>query len=92
MRRWKHARIVVGEDAVRRTVEIVELTLCNAPPERRADGDHQGDGQRDQEEKDVHRESASAPHTTTSEDKDMPAAATSGVTKPAAAAGIAMAL
>src|SRR5512143_4259452 len=86
--------------------EVVELPALHRPPEPRADQEHQHDGERDQEQQDVHRDSdrsdgggtarrratRSAFATTASDESDMPAAATSGVTRPIAAAGIAIAL
>ena len=94
MLRRRIGRIVVREDPVRRSVHVVELTVGDAPPERRADRERERHGQRNQQEEDVHRwrESDSAPATTASDDSDMPSAATAGVTKPNAAAGIATAL
>ncbi len=113
-RRDRIGGVVVGENPVRRTFEIVELPGSNRPPERRGDQQREHDGQRNQQQEDFHavqpvcdaagaaearpavrtrtRETRSALPTTTSDDADMPIAATSGVTKPAAAAGIAIAL
>ena len=47
--------VVVGEDAVRRAIEIVELTIVRSPPEARADQQHQYHRQRNEQEQDVHR-------------------------------------
>src|SRR6185369_2315071 len=78
--------VVIRQDAMRRTVEIVELAVGNAPPERRADRERERDGERYQEEEDVHanRRRRSAPATTTSDDTDIPIAASAGDTKPSA--------
>ena len=94
MLRCVNDTVVVREHAVRRSVEVVKLAVRDAPPERGADRQGERNGERDQEKEDVHvkRLSRSAPATTTSDDSDMPIAATAGVTKPSAAAGIATAL
>ena len=46
--------VVVGEDAVRRAFEVVELTRMHGPPEPGSDQEHEHDRERDQEEEDFH--------------------------------------
>ena len=46
--------VVVREDAVRGTFEVVELAALRSPPEGGADEKRKYDGQRNQQEDDVH--------------------------------------
>ena len=97
--------VVVAEDAMRRSFEIVELAASCRPPETRTDQKREHDRQRDQEKENVHfrcrrciavsEASAASRHafpTTTSEETDMPTAAASGDRWPLAASGMASAL
>ena len=75
--------IVVCQNSMRRPFEIVELTALHAPNEGGADDEREHDRERDEQEKDVHAYafvSRNALPTTTSDDTDMPIAATSGET------------
>jgi len=87
--------VVVCDDPMRRALEIVELPALHAPNECSAERERQDDGERNQQEENVHcgyLMSLSALPTTSSDDSDIPRAATSGDTRPAAARGIATAL
>jgi hypothetical protein len=86
--------VVVGEDRDGGLVEVVELAGVDRAPEGGADDDREDDAERHEEEEDVHgyRRRRSAFATTTSELSDIPAAATSGVTHPTTASGIAITL
>jgi hypothetical protein len=83
--------VVVGDHRKPRPFEVVELPRVDRQPECAADGERQHDAQGNEEEEDLHVQRArrSAFATTASELNDMPIPATSGVTIPAAASGIA---
>src|SRR5690554_6188648 len=87
---------VVAQDVDRGGVEVLELALAHRPAERPDRHAKQHDAHRDEEEEDVHgldaRARRSALKVTMSEDSAMPSAATQGVTRPAAASGMAMML
>ena len=94
-------QVVVVEDPVRGTVEIVELPAVHAPPERSADHEREHGGQRDEQVQDVHARQegrAGAPpmrsalRTTNKELAAMPMPAIQGVSRPAMARGSATAL
>src|SRR5690606_28649885 len=91
-RRRARRPVVVQEDAVRRTVEIVELAGIAHPeeePDRDADAEQR---ERNQEEERFHRQSLIALSATAREDSAMPIAAAHGGTSPKAATGMAVAL
>ena len=83
--------VVVLKNPVGRSLEVVELTVLQRPPEQCADREHQHDGKRNQEVERVHdqrdRIRRDALRTTSSELAPMPMPASQGVTHPAAASG-----
>jgi len=87
--------VIICYDAIRRSVQIVELPAFYAPHEGNADQECEYHGKRNQQEENVHRHtfmSRIALATTTSEDTDMPIDAASGDTNPNAASGMAKTL
>lgn len=81
----------VVEDPLRGIVEVVELTRAGGEHEQPGEHGAEGDGDRQQDEDDVHREPSRAarrdstrspPHNTNNEDNGINTAATSGLTKP----------
>ena len=87
--------VIVCHYPVRRAVEVVELPGPHRPYERCTNQEREHDGERDQQEQDVHDQGLarrSALATTTSDDTAIPTDASNGVTRPAAASGIATTL
>ena len=91
--------IIIHEDAIRGTFQILHLAALQRPPEDRANHKDQQDGDRNQEIETFHASSANgyfcnrkAFMTTSRELADMPMPAIQGVTQPAMARGIAITL
>lgn len=87
--------ILIDEDPQRRSVKVVKLSGTHGPEERRKPRKAKRKRNGDQDENAVHRATRfrrRALATTSSDDPDMAAAATSGVTRPVIAKGTASAL
>ena len=87
--------VVVGEQVLGRTVEVVELAALDRAPERPADHEYEYERDRDEDVEAFHGGEASgriALSTTMNELADMPSAASQGPIRPSAASGSATAL
>ena len=91
--------IVVHQDAIARTFEVVKLAAFGGPPEQRANRECQQHAERNQQDQDFHgqsiaprRISRSELATTASELNAMPIAAAAGEIRPLTASGMAIRL
>jgi len=93
-------RVVIDQNSLRRTVQIIVLPGPDGPDERGQSDRAENKRCRDQDQQDIHdsvsearcRCRRNAFSVTSNDDDDMATAATSGVTNPAIANGTAMAL
>src|SRR5215217_7253597 len=56
----RRARCSVAQDALALGLDVLELTALDGPPQAAEDEEHQHDGQRDQQEQDVHQRGSRA--------------------------------